>query len=92
MHVYVVFAHPSLRSFSAAVLERFTGGLRDAGHSFEIGDLYRVGFQSEMDEAQYWRETGPDSGAPVPEDVLDEQRKMDHADALAFVCPLSWSD
>lgn len=73
MHVYVVFAHPSLRSFSQAVLERFTRGLREAGHSFEIGDLYRMGFQSEMDEAQYWRETGPDPGAPVPADVLEEQ-------------------
>lgn len=92
MHAYIVFAHPSHRSFSNAVLEHFTSGLRDAGHTFEIADLYAMNFLSEMDEAQYLRETGPDPDAPVPEDVREEQRKIGRADALVFIFPLWWSD
>jgi NAD(P)H dehydrogenase (quinone) len=92
MHVYVIFAHPSKQSFTWEVLGAFTCGLRDAGHSFEIGDLYEMGFQSDMDAAQYARETGPDPDAPVPEDVRLEQTKIERADALAFVYPVWWSD
>lgn len=92
MHVYVIFAHPSKQSFTWEVLGAFTRGLRDAGHSFEIGDLYEMGFQSDMDAAQYAREVGPDPDAPVPEDVRLEQAKIDRADALAFIYPVWWSD
>lgn len=35
MHVCIVFAHPSARSFSRAVLEAFARGLREAGHDWE---------------------------------------------------------
>ena len=53
MHVYVIYAHPSKRSFSRTVLDAFTKGLKEAGHSYEVADLYQMDFQSEMDEAQY---------------------------------------
>jgi len=92
MHVYIVFAHPSKESFSWSVLQAFTRGLREAGHSFEIGDLYETGFESELDENQYFRELGLDPGAPVPDDVKAEQDKVDRADALVFVYPVWWSD
>jgi len=92
MHVYIVFAHPSHRSFSHAVLDSFTRGLKEAGHSFEIGDLYSMNFRSDMDEEQYLREVGPCADAPPPDDVGLEQRKIDNADALAFIYPLWWSD
>lgn len=92
MHVYVVFAHPSKQSFTWEVLSAFTRGLQDAGHSFEIGDLYEMDFQTDMDLAQYEREVGGDPVAPVPEDVRLEQAKIDRADGLAFVYPVWWSD
>jgi NAD(P)H dehydrogenase (quinone) len=92
MHVYIVFSHPSKRSFTWEVLNAFTRGLRDAGHSFEIGDLYQMNFSSDMDLAQYERETSMHPDAPVPEDVRLEQSKIDRADALAFVYPVWWSD
>ena len=44
MNVLTVFAHPNPRSFCHAVLERFDTGLRDAGHTNEILDLYAIGF------------------------------------------------
>lgn len=92
MHVYVIFAHPSQRSFTREVLSAFTYGLQDAGHSFEIGDLYEMGFQTDMDLAQYEREVGGDPVAPVPEDVRLEHAKIDRADGLALVYPVWWSD
>ena len=92
MHVYVVFAHPSKQSFTWEVLNAFTRGLRDAGHSFEVGDLYEMDFQSDMDLAQYEREVSGEPDAPVPEDVRLEQAKIDRADGLAFVYPVWWSD
>ena len=61
MHVYVIFAHPSRRSLSRSVLDAVTRGLSEAGHSCEVADLHETGFQSEMDETQYLRETSGDS-------------------------------
>ena len=40
MNVLTVFAHPASQSFCHAVLDRFDSGLRDAGHTSEIADLY----------------------------------------------------
>jgi NAD(P)H dehydrogenase (quinone) len=92
MHVYIVYAHPSRKSFTWKVLQEFIRGLGEAGHDYELGDLYEMGFQSDMDIGQYERETGGDPGAPVPEDVKLEQGKLERADALALVFPLWWSD
>ena len=92
MHVYILFAHPSPMSFSRVVLEAFVQGLEDAGHTVEIGDLYAMGFQTEMDVDQYYREVGLDPEAPVPDDVRLEQAKISRADALAFIYPVWWSD
>jgi NAD(P)H dehydrogenase (quinone) len=92
MHVYIVFAHPSQDSFNQQVLNTFTKSLRNAGHSYEIGDLYRMDFKSEMDLEQYYREVGLDPKAPVPDDVRAEQEKINRADALAFIYPVWWSD
>ena len=92
MHVYVVFAHPSKKSFTRAVLESFTRGLLEAGHTFDIGDLYEMNFKTDMDLAQYKRETGLDPKAPVPGDVKAEQKKIDKAHALVFIYPVWWSD
>lgn len=92
MHVYVVFTHPSTQSFTREVLDEFLKGLRTAGHSSEIGDLYQMNFRTDMDLKQYDRETGSDPDAPLPADVRDEHAKIDAADALAFIYPVWWSD
>jgi NAD(P)H dehydrogenase (quinone) len=44
MRVLTVYAHPNPASFCHAVLEGFTRGLADAGHSCEVVDLYAVKF------------------------------------------------
>lgn len=92
MHVYIVYAHPSRESFTWQVLQSFIRGLEAGGHEYEIGDLYEMGFQTDMDLQQYDRETGMDPDAPVPDDVRMEQDKIDRADALALIFPVWWSD
>jgi NAD(P)H dehydrogenase (quinone) len=92
MHIYIVFAHPSKQSFSQQVLEAFTRGLKDAGHSYDIADLYEMGFLSDMDEAQYLRETSGNPDLPVPPDVEAEQANINRAAGLAFIYPVWWSD
>lgn len=92
MHIYIIYSHPAKHSFCRLVLNAFTKGLKEAGHSHEIGDLYRMNFRSEMVEIQYQREVGLDPNAPVPEDVLMEQQKVERSDALVFIYPLWWSD
>lgn len=44
MNVLTVYAHPSPRSFCHAILDVFTRGLEDAGHTCEVVDLYAIGF------------------------------------------------
>ena len=92
MHVYIVFCHPSKKSFTFAVLESFIAGLREARHTCTIGDLYEMNFQSDMDLEQYNRETSFEPSLPVPLDVAAEQAKIAQADALVFIYPVWWSD
>ena len=92
MHIYIVFAHPSHNSFTYNVLTAFTNGLLDAGHTFEVGDLYEMNFKTDMDREEYARETGLDPDAPVSLDVKAEQEKIDRAGAIVFVYPIWWSD
>lgn len=92
MHIYIIFAHPGKRSFTYIVLESFAKGLKDACHSFEIGDLYEMSFKSDMDLSEYNRETGRNANAPLPEDVKAEHEKIERANALVFIYPVWWSD
>ncbi|UCG61044.1 MAG: NAD(P)H-dependent oxidoreductase [Candidatus Zixiibacteriota bacterium] len=77
MHVLVVYAHPNRRSFTHALLEEFIRGLADGGHTYEINDLYAIGFDpvyTERDAAFFMDDT-------VPEEVLERfnlrQRVLD---------------
>lgn len=66
MRVLTVYAHHNPRSFCHAVLERFSDGLRDAGHTNEVVDLHAIGFDPVFGERD-----GPDwVDDSVPDDVL----------------------
>lgn len=92
MRLHLVFCHPSHRSFSYEVLDAFRQGLAAAGHTHTLTDLYAIGFEALLDEAEYLRETSLAPAAPPPPDVRAEQALVDAADALVFVFPLWWSD
>ena len=62
-HVLVVYAHPNPESFTHAVLDQIVRGLADAGHSYEVLDLYAIGFDpvfSLHDSTQFIHHTLPD--------------------------------
>jgi NAD(P)H dehydrogenase (quinone) len=44
MKVLIIFAHPNPMSFTKAILDNFVRGLNEAGHQFEIVDLYKIKF------------------------------------------------
>ena len=56
MKVLVVYCHPSKNSFTHTIKESFIRGLEDAGHSYEVSDLYAQGFNPVMSESEYIRE------------------------------------
>lgn len=86
MHLLAVFCHPRRDSFTGALLDSFASGVGEAGHDIELADLYREGFDPSFrveDYAQFRAE-------PMPDEILTEQRRVDRADALAFVFPVWW--
>lgn len=91
-NVHIVYAHPSPRSFTRAILDAFLGGLDEAGHRSTVSDLYAEGFRPELTLDEYERESQQRADLPVPADVAAEHERLNHADAWAFVYPLWWSD
>jgi NAD(P)H dehydrogenase (quinone) len=62
MKVLTVYAHPNPKSFCHAILQQFTKGLEDAGHSSEVVDLYAIRFDPVFrmqDFASYVHESMP---------------------------------
>lgn len=70
MHVLTVFAHANPKSFCRAVLDRFTAGLVEAGHTNEIVDLYAIRF----DPVLRPRDTPGWLTETIPDDMLDRMR------------------
>lgn len=92
MDVHIVYAHPSERSFSHALLAAFVDGLDAAGHHHTVSDLYAMGFNPVMSAAEYERESSTGTTVPVPDDVRAEQDKLDAADVWCFIYPVWWTD
>jgi NAD(P)H dehydrogenase (quinone) len=91
MLVFIVYAHPSGDSFTRHVRDRFIEGLKSAGHSYILSDLYRMNFKTDMDEAEYRREAFYRRETPPAEDVIREQEKINAADAIVFIYPVFWT-
>ena len=66
--ILTIYAHPNPKSFCHAVLQQFTRGLADAGHSNEVVDLYAIGFDPVLrdQDAPSWMDEN------VPQDILDK--------------------
>lgn len=87
MHALVVVAHPDPASLSQVVAQKLAEGVSGAGHSAEIADLAREGFDPRFtlnDLAAHRREIAQ------PADIAFEQMRIDRADALVLVYPVYW--
>lgn len=92
MNVFIVYCHPSFDSFTYKVKEAFVKGLTDAGHSFDISDLYGMGFDPTVSESEYMREAFYDDTKEISKDVLEEQSKINKADIIVFIYPVFWTE
>ncbi|MDD6037782.1 MAG: NAD(P)H-dependent oxidoreductase [bacterium] len=91
MKILIVYCHPSTNSFTHTVKESFVRGLQEAGHSYEISDLYADGFHPVMSEEEYTREGFYQLDSPIAEDVKREQEKINNADVIVFIYPDFWT-
>ena len=70
MKVLIVYAHPRSKSFCHAILQNFSRGLEEAGHEYEVIDLYAIRFDPVFREADYASYVH----SSIPDEVLE---KMD---------------
>ena len=87
MKVLIVYAHPNPQSFNHAILESFTKGLAEAGHTYELVDLYAINFNpcltgEEIEKQMQGR---------VSEEVRGQQEKISQANGLVFIHPVWWT-
>lgn len=90
--IFIVYTHPSEDSFTSHVRDAFIKGLDQAGHSYEISDLYKMGFNSDISEAEYLREANYQIDLPIPDDIAIEQDKINRCDIIVFIYPIFWTD
>ena len=79
MRVLIVYAHPSPKSFCHAILQQFTKGLEEAGHTSEVVDLYAIRFDPVFrmqDFASYVHDSMP---LEILEQMNLKQRVLDSA-------------
>jgi len=79
MNVLTVYAHPNPKSLCHSLLEKFSEGLADAGHTNDIVDLYAIRFDPVFrteDFASYVHESMP---AEILEAMNLKQRVLDAA-------------
>lgn len=91
MNVLIVYCHPSSNSFTFRVKESFVKGARNGGHNVEISDLYVEGFNPVMSPQEYRREAFYDESLDIPQDVLEQQARVNLADCVVFIYPDFWT-
>ncbi len=92
MHTLIVYVHPSEKSFTFEVKNEITNALDKKGWSWEVSDLYKQDFKTDMSESEYIREAFYKKDIPLPEDVVTEQEKILKAKNIIFVYPVFWTE
>ncbi|QLC24855.1 hypothetical protein HFP57_07325 [Parasphingopyxis algicola] len=102
MKVFVVYAHHDRNSFARGMLDRALEVLAEEGHEVRVSDLHAMNFKAVADDDDFTtpRPDGPSSVTSYQarqkdavelgtftQDILDEQDKLDWADAVLFIFP-----
>jgi NAD(P)H dehydrogenase (quinone) len=87
MKILIVYAHPNPESFNHAILEAFTRGLSESGHSYEVVDLYATRFNPCLDGGDLAKLTA----GKTPEDIRAQQERVSGAEGIVFIHPIWWS-
>lgn len=102
MKVFIVHAHPELKSFNGALTRLAVEALQGAGHTVQVSDLYAMGFDPVSDRRNFTTVKDPDCfrqqseevhaaevGGFAPE-IKAEMEKLLWCDALILQFPLWW--
>jgi NAD(P)H dehydrogenase (quinone) len=92
MHLFIVYAHPSVDSFTNEVLTTFIKGITSSGHSYELSNLYEMNFKTDISEQEYFREAHYRTDIQLETDVVLEQEKINRADIIVFIYPVFWTE
>ena len=92
MSVHIIYCHPSQKSYTYEILSQLKSNLINENIEFDISDLYAMGFKTDLSEEEYEREGFAKKHLPLPNDVIEEQNKIERADCLIFLYPVWWSD
>ena len=92
MKVFIVYTHPSEDSFTYHVKEIFIESILAAGHTYEISDLFKMKFHTDLSEEEYYRESNYLNDLPLCEDVMKEQDKINNCDIIVFIYPVFWTE
>ena len=87
MKILVVLAHPNRDSFTGALMDAFIAAAESAGHSIDLLDLYREGFDPIYNMADV--EVYAGNAEPSP-DVAAQQERITAAEAMVFFFPVWW--
>ncbi|HNQ82079.1 MAG TPA: NAD(P)H-dependent oxidoreductase [Bacteroidales bacterium] len=68
MKVLIIFAHPNPLSFTRAILDHFVKGLKEAGHQYEVVDLYKIRFNPVFQDMDYSSFVDKD----IPKDIFQQ--------------------
>ena len=79
MKVLTVYAHPNPKSFCHSVLEQFSAGLKEAGHTNEVVDLYAIRFDPVFHMQDFASYAHPSMPPDILEAVNLKQRLLDAA-------------
>ena len=80
----VIVAHPNANSFNLAMAHAYQAAAEALGHRVVLRDLYRMGFDPRLGEAEVPRP----GGFQPADDVLSERATIGGADVFVFVYPL----
>ncbi|WP_411034389.1 NAD(P)H-dependent oxidoreductase [Shinella sp. BYT-45] len=87
MRILVVLAHPLEEGFAASVAETVRGTLTANGHTVDVLDLYREGFDPRLSRSERSRYFEP---AYDPSEAEPFVSRLKQADGLVLVFPQWW--
>jgi NAD(P)H dehydrogenase (quinone) len=77
MNVLIVYAHPNRKSFCSAVLKNVMAGLKDAGHTIDLIDLYAIHFNPVFNQRDYPSYVAENMQGSIMRDMIASQGFMD---------------
>jgi putative NADPH-quinone reductase len=92
MKAFIVYCHPSEDSLTRHLRDEFIKGIVDSGNEYVLSDLYKMGFQTDMTEAEYLRDANYRDTPDVAADVAAEHEKINSSDAIVFIYPVFWTE